>query len=258
MREYRERAGSFGEVEDHFYACLERARAGDDHAIDEFLPALRRAMKQHARRTMRGSSPPIEDDSDFVQRALTQGALHIEEFEGDSYDSFRGWFLQILRNDMKATLRRHHASKRDVRREVCLDAAPGQALATDDPSPLDALSTKETAEGVRREIESCPPRVRRLLRELRKHDATVTTAAKKAGVARRTAYRWLASLRDKFAKYFWADEVPPPKCAADLHEVTEVADDSPSLLSDCCLSVGRATFDRVRPQGIRGVNDSSR
>src|SRR5262249_3524052 len=209
MSKQCEQGGTIADEKQRFDSALERAKAGDDHALDAWLPVLRSCLRHQVERIMPGWLRAAEQPSDFVQEAMMLGCANIDVFRGESLDSFRAYFLKILRNRVKASVRQHTTAKRDIDREVSLDACLHLDAANDE-SPLDALEAADDAEQARKMLKGSDRRVRKLIRELCKRAATVRDAASKVGVPERTAHRWLAKLRQKLRGILYGKESTPP------------------------------------------------
>jgi RNA polymerase sigma-70 factor, ECF subfamily len=63
------------------------------------------------------------DPSDIVQQTMLDAHAHRHQFRGRSAAELAAWLRSILANNLHNILRRHGRQKRDLRREVSLQAA---------------------------------------------------------------------------------------------------------------------------------------
>ncbi len=100
---------------------LKQAVAGDSSArrdlIAKYRPLLRLVADRFARRVFRARY----DESDVVQITCAEAYKSFGDFRGDSREEFSRWVEVILERNVVRLWHQHHAQKRSVRREVCLD-----------------------------------------------------------------------------------------------------------------------------------------
>jgi RNA polymerase sigma-70 factor (ECF subfamily) len=111
------------------FDLLQRARTGDDEAVDQlcarYLPRLRRWA--HGRLPL--GARDLLDTEDLAQEVLLQTVKRLQTFEPQHEGAFRGYIRQALLNRLRDEARR-------VRRHA--PAAPlDDAHAADEPSPLE-------------------------------------------------------------------------------------------------------------------------
>lgn len=79
-------------------------RTAEKRLYDRYLPLLRRWA--HGR--LPHSARDISDTDDLVQVTLLRALRHLDEFESSGSGSFLAYLRQILLNEVRAELRKHH------------------------------------------------------------------------------------------------------------------------------------------------------
>jgi RNA polymerase sigma-70 factor (ECF subfamily) len=114
---------------------LERARAGDDQALNvlfaRHLPELRRWASGRLPRWARD----LADTTDLVQETLLQTFKRIDAFEPRSEDAFRAYLRQAVMNRVRDELRRHRRRPEGTQLDT---EQPDEA-----PSPLDVAIAQQ-------------------------------------------------------------------------------------------------------------------
>ncbi len=123
-------------MESEFSTLLARVRRGDDSAasylFNEYAPLVRRVV----RRQLNGRFRRRIDSEDFVQsvwRSVFVTAIHRCTF--DTPEQFVGYIVNMTRNKVVTTVRRHTAKRADIDVEVALDSEYEPA----DENAIDAL-----------------------------------------------------------------------------------------------------------------------
>ena len=128
---------SGGDPESSF-ALLQRARRGDERALNDlcarYLPRLRRWA--HGR--LPGWARDALDTHDLVQETLTHVARRIETFEPRHEAAFQSYLRQALLNRVRDQIRR-------ARRRPAADPLDS-GKASDEPSPLEQAIGREALE----------------------------------------------------------------------------------------------------------------
>jgi RNA polymerase sigma-70 factor, ECF subfamily len=122
---------------------VERARLGDEHALDALLAALEPTIQRFGRRLCRQ-----DDDADDVkQDTLLALSRHLGDFEERS--SITSWVFALARSacarKRRGLANRPHASTDDVP-----DAASAE------PSPEDRVALREDTEALARAVAALP------------------------------------------------------------------------------------------------------
>ena len=108
---------------EQFEASFARAQAGETQALGDLLDSYRSYLRllvssQISNRLGRRVSP-----SDVVQDTMLAAHRDFADFRGDNTEQFTAWLRAILSRNLFRAIERHiKAEKRDVRREVSLDA----------------------------------------------------------------------------------------------------------------------------------------
>ncbi len=123
---------------------LDGALAGDEECWNALLADYRPYLKLEARRWL-GRFPEARfDASDIVQKTLLSAHRDRGQLHGRSPGEFRGWILEVLRNNVRQALRDARAPKRDVDREARLESLDEARAAG--PSPVQQLLQGEAIE----------------------------------------------------------------------------------------------------------------
>ena len=105
-------------------SLLERARAGDQHALttlyDRYLPALRRWAHGRLPRWARD----LRDTDDLVQDAVIQTLKHLDRFEPRRDGAFLAFLRKILQNRLLDEIRRVGRAPRGVLESDHADLGP--------------------------------------------------------------------------------------------------------------------------------------
>jgi len=122
-------------------SLLAKARSGNDVARGRLMAALKRYLDFVAHRQFDQRLQAKMGPSDIVQQSMMRAIDHLDEFQGQSIQDFRGWLRQILINEARQMKRDLRAQKRDVGREQSLaDSWSGKFQ----PELLDSLPTPST------------------------------------------------------------------------------------------------------------------
>ncbi len=101
------------------------AKAGDELASQQLLQRYRNYLRiialDHSRDN--GALRSRFDASDLVQNTMLDAFRDIASFRGNTEPELIAWLRQILARNLADLMRVHFADKRDVRRQVSLDAA---------------------------------------------------------------------------------------------------------------------------------------
>ena len=101
---------------------LERARAGEREALDRLLGMYRTYLRLLARTQIDATLRVRVDPSDLVQEVLKNAFLGFDQFAGRTEAELTQWLRKILVRQLADEVKRHQSQKRDVRREVSLEA----------------------------------------------------------------------------------------------------------------------------------------
>jgi RNA polymerase sigma-70 factor (ECF subfamily) len=126
-----------------------------------------------------------EDASDLVQDTYLRvmDRISVSRFDGEA----RAYLFQTATN-----LARDHYRRQKFRAHASLDAAPEEALRTDDPTPEQITSADQVTAALRAAIRDMPEGTRAVFVLARSHDMAYEDIAKRLGIGRRTVERRVA------------------------------------------------------------------
>jgi RNA polymerase sigma-70 factor (ECF subfamily) len=145
------------EIED----LVRRSVAGDPLAAGTLARRYEGAVRRAISRELGPSLRRLADTDDLLQSTL------LAAFEGLSGFTYRGerallaWLKSIASQRIRLSARLHHRQKRDLDRDVPLDAV-GEPVA-DQTSPGDRAARNELTDWIRREMEHLPPKEREVV-----------------------------------------------------------------------------------------------
>jgi RNA polymerase sigma-70 factor (ECF subfamily) len=141
---------------------LPAARAGSSEALGQILDACRGYLLLVAQRELDPQLRAKGGASDLVQETLLDALRGFGRFHGNSEDELRRWLRRLLLNNLVSFARRYRdADKRDIRREVDLQAGDsaaerGGGLAGTMATPSRQAMAQEQAEAIQRALERLP------------------------------------------------------------------------------------------------------
>ena len=152
-------------------ALLRRACRGDEAARDELYhrlhdrvrAAVHRDIEQHLRRGP-NAVQALLSTGDIVQDVFGEVLRSLEDIEGTCEAAFTSLLVTMCKHRLLDQIRRYHAARRDVRRQVGVEAIAGAGAPN--ASPLDAAQRGEQVRIYREVLGGFAPR-HRLLLELR-------------------------------------------------------------------------------------------
>jgi RNA polymerase sigma factor (sigma-70 family) len=126
-----------------------------------------------------------EDASDLVQDTYLRvmDRISVSRFDGEA----RAYLFQTATN-----LARDHYRRQKFRAHASLDAAPEEALRTEDPTPEQITSADQVTAALRAAIRDMPEGTRAVFVLARSHDMAYEDIAKRLGIGRRTVERRVA------------------------------------------------------------------
>jgi RNA polymerase sigma-70 factor (ECF subfamily) len=114
-------------VEKHPEQLISRAHMGDATALDELLGCYRNYLDLLARTQMGTRLGLRVDPSDLTQDVMVVAYRKFEQFRGTTEPELAAWLRRIFVRKLADQIKRHHAQRRDLRREVSLEAALGHS-----------------------------------------------------------------------------------------------------------------------------------
>lgn len=146
------------------------AKRGDMQAFGEVLESHRRSLYVQAAAKLRGKLARRVSASDVVQEAMLTAHRSLADFRGTTRAEFAAWLRAILSHVVLNALDRHLKLKRDMRREIHLDATPGASsidslahLQAREPSPSTVVRQSEDREQVRNLLVRLPSHYRQVI-----------------------------------------------------------------------------------------------
>jgi RNA polymerase sigma-70 factor (ECF subfamily) len=194
---------------------IERARAGDRHALNELFARHRARLRRMVEMRLHGRLQARVDPSDVIQDAFLEVTARIDDYLRDPKLPLFLW-LRLVVGERLATLHRHHlgTQMRDAGREVSLyrDASPAAssaALAAQllgrQTSPADAAVRGERLLRVQEALNALEPIDREILSLRHFEQLSRSEAAQVLGVAEGAAakryIRALKRLKDALAGF---------------------------------------------------------
>jgi len=149
---------------------IERARKGDEEArnalFERYGPRVTEVVHVRMRSFLRGYA----QSGDLVQMALLEAFRRLGDFELRGRTSFAHWLARLVESELCNTYDYLTRAKRDVRRNIALEApadgdadgGPAGGLAGG-PTPSRVLVANERAEIVRECLSSLPERYREII-----------------------------------------------------------------------------------------------
>ena len=124
---------SFGD--ESFGSLLRAAQAGSREASGALIEQFRPYLLLIANQDLGVETRAKVGASDLVQDAMLSAQRTIDDFRGQTAEELRGWLRRILLNDILQNQRKYRdTEKRQISREVNLDAAPGESRASHEPA----------------------------------------------------------------------------------------------------------------------------
>lgn len=150
---------------------LTLAREGDRSALDQlcsvYCERVRRLVRFRMNRKLRSKL----DSMDLVQDALLHALKGLEGFTYSNEGDFTRWLSKVVENELRGNLRKLHADKRDIRKEVRLRrhrpttagsfAGPVGPIETTSPSAI--MSKKEDLDRLERAIDELNPQYKEVI-----------------------------------------------------------------------------------------------
>jgi RNA polymerase sigma-70 factor (ECF subfamily) len=179
---------------------LERARGGDEEAYDVLFARHRGELERIAHARLPPSVRQRVDASDVVQECELAALESFEEFEYRGPGSFRHWLQRILENRLFLMQRFHGRSRREVAREVALEAPSEErspdrragVLADSATSPSNRASAEERRARLRARLAWLPDDQRRVLELVKLEERSVSEAARLLGRSENAVKKLLA------------------------------------------------------------------
>ena len=113
------------------------AQGGDNAALDQLCKVYGERVQRIVRFRMGGELRAKLESMDLVQDAFVAAVRDLDKFEYRDEGDFLRWMSKIAENRIRDNLKRLHAEKRDIRREMPLDhRVPTTGYGTRIPEPI--------------------------------------------------------------------------------------------------------------------------
>lgn len=122
---------------------LQRARAGDQAALEELFNRARPVLKEWATKKMRRLRHRTAGSSDIVQETAQRAFEHFSDFQGNTEDAWKSWLWTILSNYVKELNRAASRQKEDEALTIPLDSPGVKNVPAPQTSPSQAAIRRE-------------------------------------------------------------------------------------------------------------------
>ena len=150
-----------------FDAAFLRAKQGEVEAVGDLLESYRSYLQVLAASEINGRLQRRVSPSDIVQDTMLAAHRDFAAFQGDSAPQFTAWLRSILTRNVFRAIERHiKAEKRDIHREVSMEAIAksidsssirlANILASDEATPSRIASNDEESSRVVELMQSLP------------------------------------------------------------------------------------------------------
>ena len=144
------------------------AKEGDKSALNRLYRVYSERVRRMVRFRMSKELRSKLESVDVVQDALIHALSGLDDFTYKSEGDFVRWLSKIAENELRGSLKKLHADKRDIRKEVPLDnykptagggffGPPGPIEAT---TPSVIMSRKEDLDKLEKAIDELKPEYR--------------------------------------------------------------------------------------------------
>lgn len=147
------------------------AKGGDDSALEQLCRVYGERVRRIIRLRMGREIRPRLDSMDLVQEALLSALGGLGNFKYNNEGDFLRWLSRITQNELRDNLDKLYTDKRDIRKEVRLDAG-GQTTGggfAGTPGPIEAttpsviMSKKEDLDKLEKAIDQLKPDYREVI-----------------------------------------------------------------------------------------------
>ncbi len=147
------------------------AKDGDESALNQLYRVYGERVRWMVRFRMGRELRSQMDSMDLVQDTLIHALSGLDNFTYKNEGDFVRWLSKIAENELRASLKKLHADKRDIRKEVQLDnygltitggvvGTPGPIQAT---TPSVIMSRKEDLDKLEKAIDDLKPEYKKVI-----------------------------------------------------------------------------------------------
>lgn len=182
---------------------LERARSGDQEALEELFQSFRPIIGEWASRQLSRTRLGLARPSDIAQDTSIQAYTRFASFEGKTEAEWVAWLRSILRNCTAQAIRAARRKKRDDGGTVPLDDIEAALVRSGQPSPSEATVTQEHWRQLMAHIFALPPDQKEAILLVHLKALPIAEAAKQMGKSEGAVggllQRGLKALRERMA-----------------------------------------------------------
>ena len=189
-----------------------QAQEGDRSAINQLYSVYAERVRWMVRFRMSKELRSKLESMDLVQETLMHAFSGLDDFTYSNEGDFIRWLSKIAQNELRGNLKKLHAEKRDVRKEVQLDnygptteggyVGPNGPIQTTTPSVI--LSEKEDLAKLEKAIDELKPEYREIIILTKIEELSYQEIGQKLGkssdAVRMLATRAMAELTTIFGK----------------------------------------------------------
>jgi RNA polymerase sigma-70 factor (ECF subfamily) len=158
------------QVQDKTQELITLARGGDQSALDQLCGAYAERVRRIVRLRMGSELRSKLESLDIVQDAMMSALRGLGDFSYRGEGSFLRWLSGIAENQIRENLDRLHAAKRDIRKEVALEALAGHPAGARRPvgpavatTPSMIFSRREELDRLERAVDTLKPEHRQVI-----------------------------------------------------------------------------------------------
>lgn len=146
---------SYGPIVTSTMDLLDRARDGDNRAIEELCRRYLPRLQRWARGRLPRGAREVMDTHDLVQEAVLASVRRLDHFEARRANAFQSYLRTAVLNRLRSEVDRvrRHPESLHVDSRLCDPA----------PSPLEELIGSEALDRYERALENLPPTKRELV-----------------------------------------------------------------------------------------------
>jgi len=187
-----------------------QAKQGDKSALNQLYSVYSERVRWMVRFRMGGRLRSKLESMDLVQDAFLHAFSGLDGFTYNNEGDFVRWLSKIAENELRGNIKKFHADKRDIRKEVRLDnykpnttngfAGNLEPIATTTPSVI--FSRKEELDKLTQAIDKLKPEYREVIVLTKidglSHDEIATRLDKTPDAVRMLATRAMVALAAAF------------------------------------------------------------
>jgi RNA polymerase sigma-70 factor (ECF subfamily) len=147
------------------------AKEGDKSALNQLYRVYAERVRRMVRLRMSRELRSKLESMDLVQDTLIHALNGLDDFTYKSEGDFVRWLSKIAENELRGSLKKLHADKRDIRKEVRFDnhgqTTTGSSLGTPKPvettTPSVIMSRKEDLDKLEKSLDQLKPEYKKVI-----------------------------------------------------------------------------------------------